>query len=48
MGVAQVFVGKIFVHRLQTTKLMKLPLKNYPLYSDLVDFYKSLYYGYKY
>ena len=33
MGVAQVFVGKFFVHRLQTTKSMKiLPLKNYPLY----------------
>ena len=28
MGVAQVFVGKIFVHRLQTTKSMKiLPLE---------------------
>ena len=33
MGVAQIFVGKIFVHRLQTTKSTKiLPLENYPLY----------------
>ena len=30
MGVAQVFVGKIFLHRLQTTKSTKiLPLENY-------------------
>ena len=36
MGVAQVFVGKIFVHRLQTTKSTKiLPLENYPLYGSL-------------
>ena len=34
MGVAQVFVGKIFVYRLQTTKSTKiLPLENYPLYT---------------
>ena len=33
MGFAQVFVGKIFVHWLQTTKSTKiLPLENYPLY----------------
>ena len=36
MGVAQVFVGKVFVHRLQTTKSTKiLPLENYPLYGRL-------------
>ena len=36
MGVAQVFVGKIFVHRLQTTKSTKiLPLENYLLYSTI-------------
>ena len=36
MGVAQVFVGKIFVHRLQTTKSTKiLPLENYPLYGNI-------------
>ena len=38
MGVAQVFVGKIFVHRLQSTKSMKiLPLENYPLHSMLIN-----------
>ena len=36
MGVAQVFVGKIFVHRLQTMKSTKiLPPENYPLYGIL-------------
>ena len=36
MGVAQVFVGKIFVHRLQTTKSTKiLSLENYPLYGSI-------------
>ena len=35
MGVAQVFVGKIFVHRLQTTKSTKiLSLEYYPLYGS--------------
>ena len=37
MGVAQVLVGKIFVHRLQTTKSTKiLPLENYPLYGIII------------
>ena len=37
MGFAQVFVGKIFGHRLQTTKSTKiLPLENYPLYGSFL------------
>ena len=43
MGVAQIFVGKIFVHRLRTTKSTKiLSLENYPLYGMLCTFVTRL------
>ena len=36
MGVAQAFMGKHFLHRVQTTKSTKiLPLENYPLYGSI-------------
>ena len=43
MGMAQIFVGKIFVHRLQPTKSTKrLPLENYPLYGILLSTHTSV------